>query len=69
MKKFVVILFFALLTACSGGSAKELYETAKFEELQSNHLHAVELYGEIIDKYPESEYAALSRERLLALKR
>ncbi|MBE9537255.1 MAG: hypothetical protein IMF07_08750 [Proteobacteria bacterium] len=69
MKSFVVILAAILLTACSGGSPKELYETAKFEELQNNHLHAVELYTEIIDNHPESEYAGLSKERLSALKR
>ncbi len=69
MKRFFIILFVVLLTACSGGSAKELYETAKFEELQNNHTHAVELYTEIIDNHPESEYAGLSKERLSALKR
>lgn len=69
MKKFLVILFVLLLTACSGGSAKDLYETAEFEELQNNHLHAVQLYSEIIEKHPESEYAGLSKERLSVLKR
>jgi len=69
MKKFFVILFLALLAACSGEAAKELYETAKFEELQNNHLHAVELYQEIIDNHPESGYAGLSKERLSLLKR
>lgn len=69
MKKFLVILFLLLLTACSGGSAKDLYETAEFEELQNNHLHAVQLYSEIIEKYPKSEYASLSKKRLSALKR
>lgn len=69
MKKNIYILFLLLIAACSGGSEKELYETAKFEELQNNHLHAVEIYGEIIEKYPESEYAGLSKERLSALKK
>ncbi len=69
MKNLVMILFVVLLTACSGGSAKELYETAKFEELQNNHLHAVEIYREIIEKHPESEYTRLAKERLSALKR
>ena len=68
MKNLVTILFVVLLTACSGEAVKEMYETAKFEELQNNHLHAVELYREIIYNHPDSEYAGLSRERLSALK-
>ena len=68
MKNLVMILFVVLLTACPGEAVKEMYETAKFEELQNNHLHAVEIYREILAKYPDSEYAGLSRERLSALK-
>ena len=55
-----------LLSACGGG-AKEMLETAKFEELQRNTKHARELYQEILRKHPESPEAATAKERLAAL--
>ncbi len=66
----VIIVIFGLtviLCSCSSGNAKELFETAKFEELQNNKEHAKELYEEIIKKYPKSEYAKQAEERLTAL--
>ncbi len=55
------------LASCSDGG-KRLYETAQFEEKQNNPEHAAELYEEIIEKYPESEFAAKARERLKDIK-
>lgn len=66
----VVTMLFGLtlvLSACSSDSAKELFETAKFEELQNNKEHAKELYEEVVKKYPRSEYAKKAEERLSAL--
>ncbi|TAN43864.1 MAG: outer membrane protein assembly factor BamD [Nitrospirae bacterium] len=62
---FVVFVFF--LTGC-GSNAAELFETAKFEELQNNKEHAVKLYEEIVNKYPDSDYADRAKERLARLK-
>jgi outer membrane protein assembly factor BamD (BamD/ComL family) len=70
MKKTLLILaiVFALtLPSCSGKKAEEMYETAQFEELQTNYAHARQLYQEIIKKYPESEYATQAADRLNAL--
>ncbi|MBW2266721.1 MAG: hypothetical protein JRF28_11290 [Deltaproteobacteria bacterium] len=47
---------------------EDLFDTAKLEELQDNHEHARELYQQIIEKYPESEYAKQSKERLTKMK-
>ena len=55
-----------LLSACGGG-AKEMLETAQFEELQRNTTHARELYQEILQKHPDSPEAAKAKERLAAL--
>ena len=55
-----------LLSACGGG-AKEMLETAQFEELQRNTTHARELYREILEKHPDSPEAAKAKERLQAL--
>jgi outer membrane protein assembly factor BamD (BamD/ComL family) len=67
MKKAIVIVAL-LLTALFGygcsDKAQELYETAQFEELQKNKPHAVKLYREIINEYPESEYVSKAREQL-----
>ena len=67
---FVLLLSLALaLSGCSANKAEELFETAKLEERQFNPEHASKLYREIVDKYPESEYAEKAKERLSALKR
>ena len=68
-KILVLLLTVALvLSGCSGDKAEELFETAKLEELQNAPDHAKKLYQEIVDKYPESEYAKKAKERLSALK-
>jgi len=68
-KRMLVIVIIAViaLLSCSGDNASELFETAKFEELQNNRKHAVQLYEDIIKKYPQSEYADKAKERLAAL--
>ncbi|HXX81104.1 MAG TPA: hypothetical protein VEI46_06115 [Thermodesulfovibrionales bacterium] len=71
MRQILVIVMLAiifLVSACSGNGGKELFETAKFEEVQNNKEHSAELYEEIIKKYPKSEYAKKAEERLKALK-
>jgi hypothetical protein len=67
MRKLLIVLGIALALAACGDRAKELYETAQFEERQFNRTHAVELYREIVQKHPRSPYAAPARERLAAL--
>ena len=64
----IFVIAFALVVAgCSDKKAREKYETAQFEELQKNYVHARELYQEIIKKYPETAYAKEASERLKAL--
>lgn len=56
----VMLLAFALISGCSSAEskAKELYETALFEEKQNNFEHATKLYDEIIRTYPNTRVAA-----------
>ena len=71
MKIRLIVLFLLLalaLPGCSGQKTKELFDTAKLEELQNAPDHAMKLYQELLDKYPESEYAPKAKERLSALK-
>ena len=71
MKRFILVLVMiagSSIAGCSGNNAKELFETAQFEELQNNRDHAIKLYREIIEKDPESEYAGKARKRLDELK-
>ena len=67
----LVLMMVAVLAvaACTGNNAGELFETAEFEELQKNHAHAAQLYGEILEKHPDSKYAGKARERLSVLEK
>ena len=72
VKRFIVAMLaagFLSLSACSGKHAEETFETAKFEELQKNFTHAKQLYRDILEKYPKSEYAAKAAERLKELEK
>jgi TolA-binding protein len=60
--------FSVLLLSCSGDKAKELLETAEFEERQMNLPHAKQLYEDVIRLYPTSKEAATAQARLAALK-
>ena len=68
LRIMVFCCFLFSLVACGGSGAKELYETAQFEELQNNHKHALQLYEEILRDYSGSEYAKKSGERIIKLK-
>ncbi len=64
-----VLALIFMLAACAGEKASEMYETAKFEELQNNREHAIQLYEQLIVRYPNSEYAPKAKERIDALKK
>lgn len=68
MRKLLYVLCLALLLAGCGDKAKDLFETAQFEEQQFNAEHAGKLYQEILSKYPESPYASQAKARLAELK-
>ena len=70
-KNIILICLFELsmgVMGCSGDSAKDLYETAQLEELQKNRAHALQLYEEILQKHPNSEYAKKAEERLTVIR-
>ena len=73
MKKRVILsclmlgLCLLVLLSCSGKKAEELYQTAAFEELQTNWAHACQLYERIVADYPKSASADRARARLSAL--
>lgn len=62
-----VMLFCTTLAACTGDKAKEILETAEFEERQMNLPHAKQLYEDVIRLYPSSKEAETARARLAAL--
>jgi outer membrane protein assembly factor BamD (BamD/ComL family) len=70
MKHIIPACLFVIalgLSGCTGDSAKEMYETAQFEERQNNQAHAKQLYEAIIKDFPNSEYAPKAGERLAQL--
>lgn len=58
----------ALLAGC-GDKAKEIYETAQFEEKQSNKPHATKLYRQLVEQYPNSPYVNQAKARLAELEK
>ena len=63
----LTIIVSTVFLGCSGNGGQELFDTAKLEERQDNPEHARQLYQEIIDRYPETEYARKAQDRLSAL--
>ena len=61
------VLLLTLTLACTGDRAKELLETAEFEERQMNLPHAKQLYEDVIRLYPTSKEADTARARLAQL--
>ena len=61
------MLLCVFLAACNGDKAKDLLETAEFEERQMNVPHAKQLYEDVIRLYPASREADRARARLAAL--
>ena len=66
---FAALICMTAFAACSGNNAEEIFKTAEFEELQNNKEHAEQLYNEIIQKHPGSEYAVKAKERISELKK
>ena len=60
--------FLALLMGC-GDQAKDIFETAQFEEKQFNKPHATKLYRQIVEQYPDSRYPSQAKSRLAELEK
>lgn len=65
--RLLLLLAATLAVAACQDRARQLFETAQFEELQNNPEHARELYGRIVRDHPDSELAPRARERLAVL--
>ena len=63
------LIIATLLFGCTGDKAKEMIETAEFEERQMNLPHAKQLYEDVIRLYPSSKEADIARTRLAVLSR
>lgn len=61
------VVLLSMTLACSGDKAKELLETAEFEERQMNLPHAKQLYEDVIRLYPGSKESETARARLAQL--
>ena len=57
-------LALCLSVGCGGESPESLFETAQFEERQTNVAHARELYQRIMQEHPDSEWAKKAKGRL-----
>lgn len=71
MKRIILtIAAAAMLTTagCAAEKGKEQFETAQFEEKQNNRDHAIQLYEEVVKKYPNAPLAQKAQERLRVLK-
>ena len=68
MRRFLVACLFLVLVGC-GDKAKDLFDTAQFEEKQNNRPHATKLYRQIVEEYPDSPYANQAKTRLAELEK
>ena len=68
MRRYFFVCLFLLLMGC-GDKAKELYDTAQFEEKQNNRPHATKLYRQIVENYPDSPFANQAKTRLAELEK
>ena len=66
MRRYFFVCLFLLLMGC-GDKAKDLYDTAQFEEKQNNRPHATKLYRQIVEEYPDSPFANQAKTRLAEL--
>jgi hypothetical protein len=70
LKELLLLIMLAIaVPGCSDRKAAELYETARFEELQNNNKQAIRLYERIVVVYPMSDYAAKAKGRVDELKK
>ncbi len=67
LRTILCLLLLALTVACDVDKAKELLDTAEFEERQMNLPHAKQLYEDVIRLYPGSKEAEAARARLAQL--
>ncbi len=58
------VLALCLIIGCGGESPESLFETARFEERQTNVARAEALYHRIIQEHPDSAWAKRAKERL-----
>jgi hypothetical protein len=65
--RLVLCALCLMLLGCSDQKAKELFETAAFEENQGNVPHAKQLYQELVNLYPSTKVAEIARARLTDL--
>ena len=69
MRKALTCMLLCLcLSACTDNAAREMLDTAEFEERQMNQAHAKQLYEDLIRMYPSSKEAEVARSRLASLK-
>ncbi len=69
IRRLCLIVILLAAGSCTGDKAKDLLETAEFEERQMNLPHAKQLYEDIVRLYPTSREADAARARLSALNR
>lgn len=68
ISRLVLCALCLMLLGCSDSSkAKELFETAVFEENQGNLPHAKQLYQELVNLYPSTKVAEIAQARLADL--
>lgn len=63
----VFLAWLPLACTSSDRAAQEVFELAQFEERQGNLDHARRLYGDILARYPETEWARKAQERIAAV--
>jgi hypothetical protein len=69
MRQVVMVIMFGLLitAGCAKDGGQALLDTAQLELKQNNLEHAVQLYWQVLEKYPNSKYAKIANKQLVEI--
>ena len=69
MRSVMIVLLFGLLivAGCFKDGGQALIDTAELELKQNNLEHAVQLYWQVLEKYPNSKYTKIANKKLLEI--
>ena len=69
MRRLITIVLLGVLAmaGCSKDEAQNLLDTAQTEMKQNKLEHAIDLYWQVLQKYPNSKYSKIANKQLIEI--